>query len=154
MKTTVLQIYYRKWDKSHISTLASSCLSFWTPFSIVTSSCLCKWFQRQVLSQDLWIQQPFLESSKISLQSIMYTELFSAKISLVHTTLNISSNITKGVLLLSSKNAWKSEKQVAIKIVQEKEWGHVIESIFSKLRWIWSTIYICVYCSNTFYRSI
>lgn len=49
MKTTVLQIYYRKWDKSHISTLAS-CLSFWTPFSIVTSSCLCKWFQRQVLS--------------------------------------------------------------------------------------------------------
>ena len=63
----------------------------------------------------------------------MYTELFSAKISLVHTTLNISSNITKGVLLLSSKNAWKSEKQVAIKIVQEKEWGHVIESIFSKL---------------------
>ena len=35
----------------------------------------------------------------------------------VCTTLN-SSNITKGVLLLSSKNAWKFEKQVAIKIVQ------------------------------------
>ena len=154
MKTTVLQIYYRKWDKSHISTLAS-CLSFWTPFSIVTSSCLCKWFQRQVLSPRSMDSAAFFGVLQdFSPINNVHRALLCKDFTSTHTTLNISSNITKGVLLLSSKNAWKSEKQVAIKIVQEKEWGHVIESIFSKLRWIWSTIYICVYCSNTFYRSI
>ena len=56
----------------------------------------------------------FFGVPKISLQSIMYTRLCE---DFTHTTLN-SSNITKGVLLLSSKNAWKFEKQVAIKIVQ------------------------------------
>ena len=135
MKTTVLQIYYRKWDKSHISTLLLLVYLFEPHFQYSDFLLACVNDSKdRYYPQDLWIQQPFLESSKISLQSIMYTELFSAKISLVHTTLNISSNITKGVLLLSSKNAWKFEKQVAIKIVQEKEWGHDLESIFSKLR--------------------
>ena len=51
-------------------------------------------------------------------------------------TSNTTLDITKGVLLLSSKNAWKFwEKQVAIKIVQEKEWGSwKVQSILDKYK--------------------